>query len=133
MYLLQKWWQRPQIWTSYSLNNLAEGHESWFWFLPRLPRFWGIFLFFFMKIGTKWPKSGQSRQKSKIWIRDPVPNTAMGALVQIWGLYYHFCRKYIFSKIPENTVITFQCPWSNPYVFENSKLNILTTKYFLIL
>jgi len=49
-------------------------------------------------------------------------------LVQIWGLYHHFWRRrYIFSKIPENAV-KISIPWSSPYVFENSKLNISTTK-----
>ena len=73
---------------------------------------------------------------AKIWVIEakfknpdlwPCEQFYVEQLVQIWGLYHHFWRRYIFSKIPENAV-KISIPWSSPYVLENSKLNISATK-----
>ena len=90
----------------------------------------GHFCRFSSKNEKKWPKMAKiCAIEAQIKNPDLWPSAKLSneQLVQIWGLYHYFWRRYIFSKIRENAV-KISMPWSSPYVFENTKLNISTTK-----
>ena len=75
---------------------------------------------FLTKIGQKWPKSGQLRQKSKIQNYGPLPNSSMsnwskfGVFIIIFGEEDTFLVKF------QKKQLKFQFPWSNPQVTTSS-------------